>query len=556
MKKKLRFLLLAAAAILLIAALWVMVTKGFFQDPKNFWYRAENKLSKMYHQVSGTQPKVQEEIIATADGHQVLIDRPKGYTVSFPQDMKFDISASPEQIKASNDMLTVTVTREWAPYEDVWYFVDNYFNNYYLDDYYIQSNHITVRENQKFLHQDAEAQRISLCRTPQSAVCEEHPNEYTYFYVLSKTGPQAFFRMMFKYRDYEEALPVINEIIDSFEEIRIEGENVFKGDYAPKENPNWNRETKELYEEICTGKSIRWGIFVDGAYQLERNYRWLVDLEEKVDYSFDFALHYVNLDWEFPVEELTKFYEDGKITELTLQLSNFNNDDLFGKNLNFDIYDGLSDDGIRKFARGAKEFGHPFLFRLNNEMNSDWVNYSGVAALSDPEIFIANWQRIYRIFQEEGVDNAIWIFNPNAEDCPPAHWNSYISYYPGNDYVQMIGMTGYNTGTYYADIYHEKWRTFDEIYQEPYEKYMKVFAKFPFIITEFASSSIGGDKAAWIEDMFDSIKNYDNIKMALWWSSADYDMREETYKTLARPYFLDETEETTQAFRKGIQAYK
>ena len=56
--------------------------------------------------------------------------------------------------------------------------------------------------------------------------------------------------------------------------------------------------------------------------------------------------------------------------------------------------------------------------------------------------------------------------------------------------------------------------------------------------------------------MFSAIKNYDNIKMALWWSSADYDMREATYKTLARPYFLDENEETTTAFREGIAEYK
>ena len=194
--------------------------------------------------------------------------------------------------------------------------------------------------------------------------------------------------MMFKYQDYTEALPVIEEIIASFEEIRVEGETVFKGNYHPEKNPIWNKETKEFYEEICDSDTVKWGIFVDGAYQIERNYQWLVDLEKKVDYNFDFALHYINLDWEFPVKELTRFYENGKITELTLQISNFNNDDLFGKNINFDVYDGLLDEQIRKFAKGAKEFGHPFLFRLNNEMNSDWVNYSGVAALSDPDIFI------------------------------------------------------------------------------------------------------------------------------------------------------------------------
>ena len=557
MKKKIVFWGIIAFAVVIFAmAIWVMSTKGFFQNPALFLQKTENKISKVYHEVTNTQPKIQEEIVSTADGHQVLIDRPKGYTLSFPGDMKFDLSKSPERIQAYNDSLKVTVSREWAPYEDVWYFIDNYCNNYYLDEHYRESNNITIRENKKFTLDEAEAQLISLCRTPEHPDAIDHWNEYTYVYILSKTGPQAFFRIMLQYDDYAEMKGVLEEIIHSFEEIPIAGENVFKTDYKPQENPIWNRETKEVYKEICSLDKPKWGIFVDGAYQIERNYQWLVDLEKKVDYNFDFALHYVNLDWEFPVEELTKFYNNGKFTELTLQISNFNNDDLFGKNINFDVYDGLLDEQIREFARGAKEFGHPFLFRLNNEMNSDWVNYSGVAALSDPDIFVDNWRRIFDIFQEEGVDNAIWIFNPNAEDCPPAHWNSYISYYPGDAYVHMIGMTGYNTGTYYADVYHEKWRTFDEIYQEPYEKYMHVFSEFPFIITEFASSSIGGDKPAWIRDMFGAIKKYDNIKMALWWSSADYDMREATYKTLARPYFLDENEETTRAFREGIAEYK
>ena len=44
--------------------------------------------------------------------------------------------------------------------------------------------------------------------------------------------------------------------------------------------------------------------------------------------------------------------------------------------------------------------------------------------------------------------------------------------------------------------------------------------------------------------------------MALWWSSADYDMSVANYKKVARPYFLDENDDTTAAFREGIKEYK
>ena len=525
---------------------------GFFENPSAFLEKAQRKINEKITLITGREPYPQEEIWTDDSPFQTIADFPKGYYLSIPADLKVDTSISPELIRADRENMSITVTREWAPYEDPFFFIDNYLNNYYLNERYIEKNNITIHENEIFDFKGAKAQFVSLTRTDGNA---KHLNNYNYFYVLSKTGPQAFFRIMIKTDGYEKNIEEVKNIINSFDETGVKGQNVFKTDFKPEIPKNWNKETKKLYKEINKKDTFMWGLFVDGSYTIDRNHQWFLDLEKKVDYNFDFSLHYVNLSPDFPKEELTKAYNDGLITELTLQISNHANDDLFGDNPNFDVYDGKCDDIIRSFARGAKEFGHPFLFRLNNEMNSDWVNYSGVAALSDPDIFIANWRRIYDIFEEEGVDNAIWIYNPNAEDCPPAHFNSYLAYYPGNKYAHMIGMTGYNTGTYYKDVYSEKWRTFDEIYKDPYEKYMEHFSEFPFIITEFASSSVGGDKAKWIDDMFISLKNYPNIKMALWWSSADYDFRNGG-KILARPYWLDETDQTTLSFKKGVAQYK
>lgn len=550
MKKIIKKILLPG--VIIVLCLFAMGQKGFFQDPLGFIQKAKNAITIKYNELTNTTPRIQEEIWVDESDYQTIADLPKGYYLSIPKDLTVDTTISPELIRADREDMTVVVTREWAPYEDPYYFIDNYLNNYYLNERYIEKNNIKIHENRVYEHRGAKAQFISLTRLDGPY---DKLNNYSYFFVASKIGKRAFFRVMIKTDDYESHKDEIRYIIDSFDEVGISGQNIYKTDFAPEIPDNWSSETKKLWEKINSKNTFMWGLFVDGSYTIERNHQWYLDLEEKVDYKFDFSLHYVNLSPDFPKEALLKAYDEGKITELTLQISNHSNDDLFGDNPNFDVYDGKCDEIIRSFARGAKEFGHPFLFRLNNEMNSDWVNYSGVAALSDPDIFIENWRRIYDIFEEEGVNNAIWIYNPNAEDCPPAHFNSYLAYYPGNRYAHMIGMTGYNTGTYYADVYSEKWRTFDEIYKEPYEKYMEHFSAFPFIITEFASSSVGGDKAAWISDMFQSIKEYDNIKMALWWSSADYDLRDGK-KLLARPYWLDENEETTNAFKKGVAEYK
>ncbi|MBO5918320.1 MAG: hypothetical protein J6Q14_06100, partial [Oscillospiraceae bacterium] len=203
-----------------------------------------------------------------------------------------------------------------------------------------------------------------------------------------------------------------------------------------------------------------------------------------------------------------------------------------------------------QWARDAAAFGHPFLFRLNNEMNSDWTSYGGVVNLADPQIFTAVWQRIYRIFQEEGVDNCIWIFNPHDRQAPPSNWNNSLAYYPGTEYVQMIGVTGYNNGTYYTQ-WAEEWRDFEDIYDQIWEEYQPHFGAFPWIITEFASSGIGGDKVEWMEEMFDHIEDYPNIRIAVWFSFADFD--DANGGTPARTYWLDETPETLEAFRQGLK---
>ncbi len=551
-KKWTKPILIAVVAILVIGALIFMGMKGFFTDPGNFFSLVQNKVLKIFHDVTQTEPSVQEEYYPDENGKITLIDRPKGYTIALPGDVKVDHSISPELIRADREDMTIVVTREWAPYEDPYYFIDNYLNNYFLNERYIEKNHITIHENKVYDFKGAKAQFISLTREDGAP---QHLNNYSYFYVTSKVGGQAFFRVMIKTDGYEKNIAEVRRIIESFEELGVVGENTFKVKHKLIIPDFWSEETKTFFEKLNQKDTFEWGIFVDEAWEAEKAHTWLQEIEKKIDYSFDFALHYVTLSPNFPKAELEKMYQEGKFAELTLQISNHANGDLFGDNPNFDVYDGKCDETIRSFARGAKEFGHPFLFRLNNEMNSDWVNYSGVAALSDPDIFVANWRRIYEIFREEGVDNAIWIFNPNAEECPPAHFNSYLAYYPGDEYVQMIGLTGYNTGTHYAEVYMERWRTFEEIYQKPYEEYMTQFSEFPFIITEFASSSVGGDKAGWITDMFASLKKYKNIKLALWWSSADYDFSKSPPE-LARPYWLDETDATVEAFKKGVAEYK
>ena len=106
--------------------------------------------------------------------------------------------------------------------------------------------------------------------------------------------------------------------------------------------------------------------------------------------------------------------------------------------------------------------------------------------LLDPDIFQATWIRLYDIFEEEGVDNCIWIFNPIAVSCPYSSWGEDLCYMPGVDYVQALGITRYEM---LND--RENYTTFKDGYTTLYEKNNDYWMNYPWIVSEFGCAAGG-----------------------------------------------------------------
>ena len=148
-------------------------------------------------------------------------------------------------------------------------------------------------------------------------------------------------------------------------------------------------------------------------------------------------------------------------------------------------------------------------------MNGDWCQYCAYWTSQDAELFRAAWRHVYRVFADEGATNVLWMWNPHDRSFPDFRYNHPALYYPGNEFVDLVGMTGYCNGTYFPN---ETWRPFDEIYAPMYAEYAAMFPDKPFVITEFACSAIGGDKAAWIRDALRRLPSYPRIRLAIWWN--------------------------------------
>ena len=489
-----------------------------------------------------------------------LVNYLDGCQMDFPAGSQFDFSLSPLFTRAYGDGWDAVVSREKATYEsmrDVISFelstffpflrddsVQRYVNHYewrfLTDGSWQENNRVSVSERE--LWDNRVLFFTAVLQDPGDA-------EYDgYLYATVYTKSREYLRVAVRYHSADTETPAWfrDRLYWNFRVFDPTGVGHYGTDFYPDlDAARLSAGTRALYGELESGDTLKWGVFTSDAVE-SLGHGSMERMERELDYTFDAALSYVHYGHDFPTEFMQGNYERGRIVELTYQTTTNNNEDMTAHTPFLDIYRGECDEEIRRFARAAADYGRPFLFRLDNEMNSDWTSYSGVVNMADPRLYTAVWQRFFRIFAEEGVDNCLWIYNPNDRNAPPGKWNDSLAYYPGNEYVHLLGVTGYNNGTYYTK-WNEQWRGFTTIYDEIWNLYSPHFSRFPWIITEFASSSYGGDKAAWIDEMFAHIGDYPNIKLAVWFSAADYDG-----ETPARPYWLDETPETLAAFKRGL----
>ena len=475
-------------------------------------------------------------------GYQRYTDHPQGYSVCVPAELSPDPSLS-----AVRSTFGSGATRIEIYYDN---FSDSISNprDYmvYANRFLPDSSRHSIDVHETFGWNGFTVNRLKWTRAPLAALKEDR-NHYASLELLRY--PNEAYTIFIK-----STQPIDNDlaILHSLQLVEKRGApGVFRQPVPAK--TKLSKETRDFKAKYFSENSpLRWGYFDCSAPEQLRQVK---ELEASLGYKFAFILRYQSLDEKAAIEGLTTGFADGRFTELTMQTthadtvnaliagSNRRNQDLM-----YDILDQQYDEYFREYARALKKFGHPVLFRLNNEMNGDWCWYSAMYAGKDTDIYKAVWRHIHSLFDEVGVDNVLWVWNPHDMSLPDFKWNHSLMYYPGDDVVDIIGITGYNTGTYFPG---EKWRGFHEIYKPILVDYSNWFDK-PFMITEFGSNSVGGDKAAWINDMFIEIPHYDRIKVAIWWSGIDLD----TSGNPGRIYLMDENAATVDAFRRGLKNYK
>jgi hypothetical protein len=143
------------------------------------------------------------------------------------------------------------------------------------------------------------------------------------------------------------------------------------------------------------------------------------------------------------------------------------------------ILGGHSDSIIKAAARNLAALKRPLFLRWAWEMNGNWYPWGGPNNDNDPQGYVDCWRYLHRIFSQQGADNVAWVWSINWNNRPPVASNRFQSYYPGDSYVDWVGLSGYNLG-------HESPQT---LYDPLYDAYG---SRKPVFITEIAAADFGG----------------------------------------------------------------
>lgn len=192
-----------------------------------------------------------------------------------------------------------------------------------------------------------------------------------------------------------------------------------------------------------------------------------------------------------------------------------------------DIARGEYDPYILEWAGEVTKIKEPLFLRIGHEMN-DPYRYPWGPQNNAPQDFIDAWKHIRQIFDSVGASNVIWVWSPH-----PAY-GYYEAFYPGDEYLDYVGVTALNYGVVAT---WSQWWTFREIAGNYYEQ-LASFNK-PIMITEFGSLAVGGNRSEWYADALRDIpEKYPLVKSVIFFHfSSDNTTTEQTLNW----YFIDDT---------------
>jgi len=169
-----------------------------------------------------------------------------------------------------------------------------------------------------------------------------------------------------------------------------------------------------------------------------------------------------------------------------------------------DIAAGKSDAYIKEYAEAVRKLNLPVVIDFADEFNGGWENW-GTKHVT-PAQFVAAWRHIHDVFIDAGAGTVIWAWSPNVIN--PVKNVALKPYYPGDAYVDWVGMVGYFTTS--SD------NAFSSVFG-PTMTEVRTFAQQPFFIIETASEP-GERRRADVQNLFAGVADDDDVLGFVWFN--------------------------------------
>ncbi|WP_051201379.1 glycoside hydrolase family 26 protein [Christiangramia portivictoriae] len=168
-----------------------------------------------------------------------------------------------------------------------------------------------------------------------------------------------------------------------------------------------------------------------------------------------------------------------------------------------------------KSLNDEKDQPIPVVFRPFHEMNGGWFWWGeGNCSAED---YKELWRQTFILLQQNNVQNLLFAYSPNIMQSK----EDFERYYPGDEYVDILGVDIYNYGGKEAFI--KNIQTNLEILRSEAQKRSK-----PYALTETGNISPGSDPDWWTNTLYEGIKK-SGISWVLLWRNARLDHYFSTY---------------------------
>ncbi len=197
---------------------------------------------------------------------------------------------------------------------------------------------------------------------------------------------------------------------------------------------------------------------------------------------------------------------------------------------------GAHDAYIRRWARQIRAYRQPIVLRFAHEMNGSWYPWGDGVNGNGPGDYVTAWRHVRAVFTVMGAENVTWKWSPNVLTSSGA----LESVYPGDRFTDQVGLDGYNWGG------TQSWSSWQSLWQVfgPSVADVRSFTSRSLFIAETGCTEVGGNKAAWITDMFATLAGHPEIRGFTWFN---YD-KETDWRIQSSQRSLD-------SFRRGLTTY-